>query len=124
MHDLSIDIETFSSVDIGACGHYKYAASPDFKILLFAFSIDGGDVEIVDLTQGKSYPIRCSSRLLTIACSSMHGMRPLSVSASRTIWARIFLPQAGAARWYTRQLLVCRFPSRTQVLLSICLTRK
>lgn len=56
MHDLSIDIETFSSVDIGACGHYKYAASPDFKILLFAFSIDGGDVEIVDLTQGEKLP--------------------------------------------------------------------
>lgn len=56
MHDLSIDIETFSSVDIGACGHYKYAASPDFEILLFAFSIDGGDVEIVDLAQGEKLP--------------------------------------------------------------------
>lgn len=50
---ISIDIETFSSVDIGKSGLYKYVQSPDFSILLFAYSIDGGEVSIVDLTKEK-----------------------------------------------------------------------
>lgn len=50
-HHISIDIETFSSVDIKESGLYKYARSPDFSILLFAYSIDGGEVEIIDLTK-------------------------------------------------------------------------
>jgi DNA polymerase bacteriophage-type len=49
MKTISIDIETFSSVDLKKSGVYKYAESPDFEILLFAYSIDGGQVEIVDL---------------------------------------------------------------------------
>lgn len=44
MYDISIDIETYSLVDIGASGHYKYAESPDFDILLFAYAIDDGGV--------------------------------------------------------------------------------
>ena len=44
MRTLNIDIETFSSVDIGKSGAYKYAMSDDFQILLFAYSIDGQDV--------------------------------------------------------------------------------
>ncbi len=47
---LSIDIETYSSVDIRKSGLYKYAQSPDFEILLFAYSFDGAPVRIVDLT--------------------------------------------------------------------------
>ena len=50
MRTLNIDIETFSSVDIGKSGSYKYAMSDDFQILLFAYSVDGQDVKIVDLT--------------------------------------------------------------------------
>lgn len=48
---ISIDIETFSSVDIKKSGLYKYVQSPDFSILLFAYSIDGGEVSIIDLTK-------------------------------------------------------------------------
>ena len=44
MRHLSIDLETFSSVPIGAAGAYKYIQSPDFEILLFAYSLDGGPV--------------------------------------------------------------------------------
>lgn len=55
MHHLFIDIETFSNVDIGKCGLYKYAQSPAFQILLFAYSLDGAPVQIVDLTQPGAY---------------------------------------------------------------------
>lgn len=50
MHHLSIDIETYSSEPIAKSGLYRYAESPDFEILLFAYSWDGAPVEIVDLT--------------------------------------------------------------------------
>ena len=55
-HHLSIDIETRSSVDIGKAGAYKYAQSPDFSILLFAYKWNDNPVEIVDLAQGECIP--------------------------------------------------------------------
>ncbi len=56
MKHLSIDIETFSSVDITKCGVYKYSESIDFEIMLFAYSVDGRPVEVVDLTKGEKIP--------------------------------------------------------------------
>ena len=56
LHHLSIDLETFSSVPIEKAGAYKYIQSPDFEILLFAYSVDGSPVEIVDLAQGEILP--------------------------------------------------------------------
>lgn len=56
MKHLSIDIETRSSVDIGKAGLYKYAQSPDFQILLFAFQEDENPVEVVDLACGEKIP--------------------------------------------------------------------
>ena len=56
MYHLSIDIETRSSVEIGKAGLYKYAQSPDFEILLFAYQLDGERVEVVDLKQGEQIP--------------------------------------------------------------------
>lgn len=56
MRHLSIDIETFSSVNIKKSGLYKYVQSPDFQILLFAFSFDGEPVKIIDLAQGEMLP--------------------------------------------------------------------
>ena len=55
-HHLSIDIETRSSVDIGKSGAYKYAQSPDFEILLFAYQMDEEEVQIIDLAQGEVFP--------------------------------------------------------------------
>ena len=49
MQTLSIDIETYSSVNLPKCGVYKYAESPDFEILLFGYSADGSDVAVIDL---------------------------------------------------------------------------
>lgn len=56
MKTLSIDIETFSSVDLAKCGVYKYTEAPDFDILLFGYSIDGGPVQEVDLACGEVIP--------------------------------------------------------------------
>ena len=53
---LSADIETFSDVDLIKCGVYAYADSPAFEILLFAFSFDGGETQIIDLAQGEQFP--------------------------------------------------------------------
>lgn len=56
MHHLSIDIETYSSVDIKTAGMYKYAQSPDFEILLFAFALDDHPVAVLDLASGETLP--------------------------------------------------------------------
>ncbi len=55
---LSIDIETYSSVDIASCGLYKYAESDDFTILLFAYACDDKPVQIVDFASGEKLPER------------------------------------------------------------------
>ena len=56
MKTLSIDIETYSSVNLAKSGVYRYAASPDFEILLFGYSVDGGSVQQVDLACGEKLP--------------------------------------------------------------------
>ena len=56
MNTISIDIETFSDVDISKCGSYKYAESPNFEILLFAYAVDGGEVQVVDLANREQVP--------------------------------------------------------------------
>lgn len=53
---LSIDLETFSNVDLSKCGVYKYVESPAFEILLFGVSVNGGDVVVYDLAQGEKIP--------------------------------------------------------------------
>ena len=63
MHHLSIDIETRSSVDIGKAGAYKYAQSPDFEILLFAYQLDDYSVEVIDLKNGEEIPIEIAEML-------------------------------------------------------------
>lgn len=56
MHHLSIDLETFSSVPINKAGAWRYIDSPDFEILLFAYSVDGGQVQCVDMASGEQPP--------------------------------------------------------------------
>jgi len=56
MHTLAIDIETFSSVDIKSAGMYKYVQAPDFEILLFAYSFNGGPITVMDLASGEQVP--------------------------------------------------------------------
>ena len=56
MESLSIDLETYSDIDLKKCGVYKYAESPNFEILLFAYSVDNGPVQVIDLAQGEDIP--------------------------------------------------------------------
>lgn len=56
MKELSIDIETYSPIDLACCGVYKYAEHPDFTILLFGYAVDDGEVKVVDLAKGERIP--------------------------------------------------------------------
>lgn len=56
MKFMSIDIETYSDIDINKAGVYRYVDTDAFKILLFAYSVDGGPVQLIDLTRGDSIP--------------------------------------------------------------------
>ena len=56
MKTISIDIESYSSIDMTKSGVYKYAESPDFEVILFGYSVDGGEVRVVDLTCGETIP--------------------------------------------------------------------
>jgi len=53
---LSVDLETFSSIDLAQSGVYRYVEAPDFEILLFGLSVNGGDVQVVDLACGEHLP--------------------------------------------------------------------
>lgn len=67
MH-LSIDIETYSSVDIKKSGLYKYVDAPDFSVLLFAYSLDGLPVQVVDFTAGEKLPQQIHALLFRADC--------------------------------------------------------
>ncbi len=108
MKNIEIDIETYSSVNLQKCGVYKYAEAADFEILLFGYSVDGGDVKVIDLASGEKIPQRildaltddevtkwafnaqfervCLSRYLSdigISLDSFHDRHPLSEECAR-----------------------------------------
>ena len=56
LKSISWDLETYSSVDLTKCGVYRYCESEDFEILLAAYSIDGGAVQVTDLACGEKLP--------------------------------------------------------------------
>ena len=62
---LSLDLETFSSVDLSRCGVYRYAESPDFRILLVGYSLNGGPVKTVDLASGGIMPEELINAILS-----------------------------------------------------------
>ncbi|XJZ27680.1 DNA polymerase [Bacillota bacterium Lsc_1132] len=64
MRTLSIDIETYSCVDLAKSGVYRYAEAPDFEILLFGYSVDAGPVQVVDLTSGEMIPREIKNAVL------------------------------------------------------------
>ena len=120
MRQLSIDIETYSSVDLRRAGVHKYAESPDFEILLFAYAWDDEPVQIVDLAQGErlpqevthaltdpgvikhaynaSFELACLSRHLALypeqwRCTMVHGLYCGYPAGLAAIGAAIGLPQ-------------------------------
>ena len=64
---LSMDIECFSDVDLIKCGVYAYADSPAFEILLFAYSFDGGETQIIDLAQGEKLPAEVEDAIFDVS---------------------------------------------------------
>ena len=64
---LSADIECFSDVDLIKCGVYAYADSPAFEILLFAYSFDGGETQIIDLAQGEKLPAEVEDAIFDVS---------------------------------------------------------
>ena len=64
---LEADIETFSDVDLIKCGVYAYADSPAFEILLFAYSFDGGETQIIDLAQGERLPAEVEEAIFDVS---------------------------------------------------------
>ena len=68
MTHLSIDLETYSDVDIKSAGMYRYVQSPNFEILLFAYSVDGAPVQVVDLAQSEVIPQEILSALTDPQC--------------------------------------------------------
>ena len=53
---MNIDIETYSSVDLAKAGVYKYAESSDFEIMLIGYSVDRGEVKVIDVASGEPVP--------------------------------------------------------------------
>ena len=64
---LEADIESFSDVDLIKCGVYAYADSPAFEILLFAYSFDGGETQIIDLAQGEKLPAEVKEAIFDVS---------------------------------------------------------
>ena len=64
---LAADIESFSDVDLVKCGVYAYADSPAFEILLFAYSFDGGETQIIDLAQGEKRPAEVEEAIFDVS---------------------------------------------------------
>ena len=56
MKKLSIDIESYSDVDLTKSGVYSYAQSFNAELLLFGYSVDGGDIKVIDVAQGEKIP--------------------------------------------------------------------
>lgn len=90
---LSIDIETYSPVDIKKSGVYAYSAHPDFEVMLFAYAFDGGPVRVVDLTAQEELP----EEVLTALTDPAVLKRAYNVSFERCCLSRMlqlttFLP--------------------------------
>lgn len=79
MKTLSIDIETYSSVDLAKCGVYKYTEATDFDILLFGYSTDGGPVQVVDLACGETIPQEVIAALTRWICKAEVKLLQLAV---------------------------------------------
>ena len=108
MTELGIDIETYSSEDLASCGVYRYAEAPDFAVLLFAYSVDGGTVRCVDIACGEELPPEVLSALTDPAVTpSSRGQASPAGSAGG--WSR----SSGSARWWRLPAWAFHYPSHS-----------
>lgn len=116
MKTISIDIETFSSVDLAKSGVYRYAESPDFEVLLFGYSVDGGAVSVVDLASGEKIPPHILSALedeTVIKCAFNANFERICLSRLLGYEPGTTSPLfPGTAPWYGLPIWDCRFRSR------------
>ena len=105
MQHLSIDIETYSSVNLQKAGVYKYAESLDFDILLFGYSVDGGAVHVIDLACGEKIPAEIVDALSDESVIKW----AFNANFERICLSRFHLT-AGTARWCGRQHSACLCP--------------
>lgn len=88
---LSCDTETFSSVDLGACGLHKYMESPDFEILLIGYSVDGGPVRVLDLTDPETDTTEFKKLLMDPAVIKTAWNAPFEMQAFKR-WTGVPMP--------------------------------
>ena len=111
MRHLSIDIETYSDIDIGKCGMYRYAESDTFEVLLFAYSADNGPVHVVDLVNGERIPDEILSALFDPAVIK-HAYNAAFEWYCLSKWLSVSDPAAWITQWRCTMVhgLYCSFP--------------
>ena len=112
MHNLFIDLETYSSVPIGKAGLYKYAQSPDFEILLFCYSLDGASPVVIDLAQGERVPIEIYNLLFDPLCRK-HAYNAAFEWYCLSRYLRLDNPGGWLPQWRDTMLhaLYCGYPA-------------
>lgn len=93
---LGIDIETFSDVDLIKCGVYAYADSPAFEVLLFAYSFDGEETQIIDLAQGEAIPAEVESAIFNDSITKT----AFNANFERTCLSRFFGTPLSPYSWH------------------------
>lgn len=93
---LGVDIETFSDVDLIKCGVYAYADSPAFKVLLFAYSFDGEETQIIDLAQGETIPAEVESAIFDDSVTKT----AFNANFERTCLSKYFGTQLSPDSWH------------------------
>lgn len=114
LHHISIDIETYSSIDIKKSGLYKYVQSDDFEILLFAYSVDSAPVQIIDLAQGERIPDKVKELMFSQNCI-LHAYNAAFewYCLSKYFYLTEFSQMLWLSKWHCTMLhgLYCGFPS-------------
>lgn len=93
---LGIDIETFSDVDLIKCGVYAYADSPAFEVLLFAYSFDGEETQIIDLAQGQTIPAEVEAAIFDDSVTKT----AFNANFERTCLSRFFGTRVSPDSWH------------------------
>lgn len=92
INSLSLDLETFSDMNLNKCGVYKYAQSPAFEILLFGVSVNGGEVQVYDLAQGELVPMEII-KALTDDSVLKWAFNASFERVCLSVWLRRYYPQ-------------------------------
>ena len=93
---LAADIESFSDIDLIKCGVYAYADSPAFEILLFAYSFDGGETQIIDLAQGEKLPAEVEEAIFDVSVTKT----AYNANFERTCLSRYFGKYIPPESWH------------------------